>query len=483
MKTIATLILSLFALQTLAQLEALKRYGGSDFDYAEDMIITQDGGYLVAGATSSFDLNNSQGYAIKLDSLGNIEWETASGGTEQERFFHVTQVQDGGYLLLGTTNSYGFGGYDLFMVKLSASGNQEWEHTYGYADWDFGFDAIEVSSNEFIIVGESISSQQKSGWALKINTNNLATPIWEKHFNSHAQQSLRSIAQNQLGKVLAVGSETDATGLQKSWAISLNPTTGNLINEVSYGDTLLNDFADVISTHDSNFVVVGTYYNPANSKNAPHIVKFDQDLNLIYQDKWTNGLNAQGKKIIEGKDRKHYFIGENDDGGWKKEVFVGITQVNSGVFEGGNFFGEIENDWAKCIVQRENKNITLLGNTENFGAVYTDILVVFADSTGKVVDKNTADLITNSSSIILNNSKLEQETIQIRIEQTNNRIHVKNEYAEKLQLFNLSGQLIEEALFDAQNVAYYKHHNGGIYFYRILTTDQQAFSGKLIIQH
>ncbi|MGB1004597.1 MAG: hypothetical protein ACPGVC_10215, partial [Salibacteraceae bacterium] len=134
-----------------------KVYGGNREDKAHDIISTADSGFLVIGSTSSFGFDNSQMYFLKLDSLGNIMWSKSHGGTGQESGKSVIQTKDGGFLGVGYTSSWGSGGFDLLLVKLNANGNLEYERYFGGADWDFANDVIETDSNMFVIAGETQS--------------------------------------------------------------------------------------------------------------------------------------------------------------------------------------------------------------------------------------------------------------------------------------------------------------------------------------
>jgi hypothetical protein len=101
-----------------------KTIGGSGLDYAWSIIRSSDGGYVVAGHTSSFGASYYDIYVVKLDSSGNVIWSKTIGGTnEDNRAFSITQSSDGGYVVAGFTTSSGIPGEDIYVVKLDANGN------------------------------------------------------------------------------------------------------------------------------------------------------------------------------------------------------------------------------------------------------------------------------------------------------------------------------------------------------------------------
>jgi hypothetical protein len=96
--------------------------GGPNSHWGEDVQQTSDGGYIIAGTTeSSEDLND--GYLIKTNSTGNIIWEQTFGGSGEDAFYSVQQTSDGGYIIVGSSESYGDGTADVFLVKTDQNGS------------------------------------------------------------------------------------------------------------------------------------------------------------------------------------------------------------------------------------------------------------------------------------------------------------------------------------------------------------------------
>ena len=108
-----------------------KTYGGTDTDYALSVVHTDDGGYAIAGLTSSFDIGGGDVWLVKTDSAGNIEWSRTYGGSEYDSASCVIQTVDGGYAIAGVTESFGAGGFDFWLVKTYKDGNVQWNRTYG----------------------------------------------------------------------------------------------------------------------------------------------------------------------------------------------------------------------------------------------------------------------------------------------------------------------------------------------------------------
>jgi len=113
-----------FLLKTDASgnLQWAKTFGGSGGDYAWSVQQTSDGGYIVAGFTGSFGAGGDV-FLLKTDASGNLQWAKTFGGSDYDRTYSVQQTIDGGYIVAGRTSSFGAGGYDAFLLKTDANGN------------------------------------------------------------------------------------------------------------------------------------------------------------------------------------------------------------------------------------------------------------------------------------------------------------------------------------------------------------------------
>ncbi len=133
----------------------LKTYGGDSNDEAYSMVITPDGGFIIAGYTHSFGAGDDDGYVIRTDAEGNTVWAKTYGGTKQDRFNHIEPTIDGGYILSGQTKSYGAGGADVYVVKIDSAGNQQWMQTYGDQYDQVNGSIKQCADSGYVIIGSS----------------------------------------------------------------------------------------------------------------------------------------------------------------------------------------------------------------------------------------------------------------------------------------------------------------------------------------
>ena len=150
-----------------------KTYGGTDDDFASSVQQTSDGGYIVAGYTTSFGTGEGDIFLIKTDAKGNIKWAKTYGGRGSEGASSVRQTADGGYIVVGNTNSFGAGKWDIFLIKTDAKGNIQWAKTYGETDnLDRGIPSVQQTSDGgYILAGTTISFGAGGANIFLIKTN------------------------------------------------------------------------------------------------------------------------------------------------------------------------------------------------------------------------------------------------------------------------------------------------------------------------
>ena len=136
-----------------------KYFSGYIEDWGRDLIETPDGGFLLVGDTKSYGLGGSQDiFLIKTDNSGDVEWAKAIGGIGNEMVHCAVLTSDSKCVISGSTNSYGFGNYDAFLMNVDLSGNIEWFNTYGGNTIDNGYDVVEGIDQGFALTGRRSSN-------------------------------------------------------------------------------------------------------------------------------------------------------------------------------------------------------------------------------------------------------------------------------------------------------------------------------------
>lgn len=156
-----------------------KFYGGSSEEFANDIQQTSDGGYIVAGYSSSFSGGyNYDCWIVKLDSSGGVDWQKAYGGTGDDYAQSVRQTSDGGYIVAGKSASIGAMDGDCWVIKLDPTGAIVWQKGYSGAGDDEANSVRQTSDGGYIIGGNSFSPQSynSDAWVLRTDPNGEIDP-------------------------------------------------------------------------------------------------------------------------------------------------------------------------------------------------------------------------------------------------------------------------------------------------------------------
>ena len=126
-----------------------------EYDFAHALIQTSDGGFALAGYTSSFGAGRDDMQLVKTDANGVASWNQTYGGTDWESASALIQTSDGGFALAGSTSSFGAGYYDIDMLLVitDANGVIIWYQTYGGIWSDSAQALIQTSDGDFALAG------------------------------------------------------------------------------------------------------------------------------------------------------------------------------------------------------------------------------------------------------------------------------------------------------------------------------------------
>jgi fibronectin type 3 domain-containing protein len=149
-------------------------YGSGDKEKSVSIDQTDDGGYIIAATKSRmiFIVEYFDIWILKLDSSGNLAWEVTFDGGEDEEAASIEQTSDGGYIVAGSTRSYGAGDYDMWLLKLDSDGNMLWERFYGGTEQDRAVSVHQTGDGGYIAAAIA-DSFGLGTWVLKLDENGL----------------------------------------------------------------------------------------------------------------------------------------------------------------------------------------------------------------------------------------------------------------------------------------------------------------------
>ncbi|MGZ4068139.1 MAG: T9SS type A sorting domain-containing protein, partial [Bacteroidia bacterium] len=176
----------LLKLNSLGIKQWSRKYGDSLDDVCSEIIETNDGGYILAGHTSSFGAGGTDIYLMKLNSNGDTLWTKTYGGTNSEGNTSwkevIHQTTDKGYIVGATTTSFGAGAADAYLIKTDSLGNMQWSKAYGGTGSEVLYDVKEVSSGGYVFTSLSTSFSGGINDFYVVRTNTSGDTLWTKTY-------------------------------------------------------------------------------------------------------------------------------------------------------------------------------------------------------------------------------------------------------------------------------------------------------------
>jgi Secretion system C-terminal sorting domain len=380
-KTILLITAIIFSVNCFSQptIQWQKCLGGSANEVAYSIEQTFDGGYIVAGAANSNDgdvagnhstMPNNDYWVVKLNSTGSIQWQKCFGGSGDDQAHSIQQTADSGYVVAGYSNSNdsdvtgNHGGYDYWVVKLTASGNLQWQKCLGGSAEDRAYSVQQTADGGYIIAGKSFSNNgDVSGnngsndcWIVKLSA--AGNIQWQNDLGGSSYDEAQSVQQTTDNGYIVAGftfsNDSDVTGNHGGydyWVMKLSGI-GSLQWKQCYGGSA-NDMAySVQQTVDGGYIVGGYTYSNDGDVTGNHSVNTD-----YWAVKLSDTGNIQWQKCLGGNNQDYATsIKQTTDGGY---IMAGgtysfdgdITTCNPGLRDEWvvKLSGTGTLQWQKCM--------------------------------------------------------------------------------------------------------------------------------------
>jgi hypothetical protein len=350
-----------------ASVEWSRTYGGTDMDYAYDMIRTNDGGYALTGFTWSYGAGVYDFWLVKTDVSGNMEWNQTYGGVGEDIAYALVQTDDGGYALAGYTSSFGAGSWDMWLVKTDASGNMQWNQTYGGVHADRAFDLVQTIDGGYAMAGDTESYGSGIGeyydfWLVKTDADGNA--VWNRTYAGGTHDSAHSLIQTDDGGYALAGDAAYlGAGGADFWLVRTD-ADGNMLWNKTYGGAY-HDWADaLIQTDDDGYALTGTY-STGWGEYYFWLVKADSLGNMEWNRTYERTYGANSHALVQTNDGGYALAGEIflvKSGQWDPDFWLIKTDA-SGNAQWNQTYGGIWAESAYSVVQTDDGNCALAGRS------------------------------------------------------------------------------------------------------------------------
>jgi len=388
--SVAVVLLSVLALMVSIQgikateprvMEWTQSYGGSGLEIAHSVIQTSDGGYALAGVTDSFGAGLRDFWLVKTDAIGSMEWNQTYGGAGGDTGFSVVETGDGGYVLAGITRSFGAGGQNAWLIKTDTGGNVEWNQTFGAANDDICFSVVETGDGGYVLAGSTMSygASGEDFWLVK--TNSSGNREWHARYGGLGDDTARSVVETgDGGYVLAGSTQSFGAGNEDFWLVKVDSTGSHEWNQTYGGPN--SDYAySVVETGDGGYALAGRTRSFGTGGADFWLVKVDSTGSHEWNQTYGGAGNDPAHTVIEAS-----LVGTGDGGyvlagftlsfgaggqdGWLVKTDAG------GNMEWNQTYGGSYDDVINSVAETSDKGYVLAGLTASSSAGGQDFWIV-----------------------------------------------------------------------------------------------------------
>ncbi|MFC1800362.1 T9SS type A sorting domain-containing protein [Candidatus Eisenbacteria bacterium] len=357
-------------------------YGGASSDYGYSIAQTSpDGGYIVTGSTFSFGEGLYDVYYVKLDANGGVDWSKTYGGSGTEHGTSVKQTLDGGYIITGYTNSSGAGSYDLLLVKTDAAGIVDWAYTYGGSEDDRGYCVQQtVPDSGYIVAGYSDTFGAGGGDAFVVRTDASGGFLWGAPYGGIDWDEARSISQTfpDSGFIITGATSSFGAGGDDAYLIKID-SDGDTLWTRTYGGAGSDYGFEAHQTFpDSGYVMVGHTSSFGAGNSDIYLVKTDQDGDSLWTTTFGGSSVEYGYSVQQTSPEPGYIVSgtTRSFGAGNFDAYVIKTDAVGGPIWTKTYGGTEYDDGYSVCQTAPDSGYVVAGSTRSFGAGIYDIFVV-----------------------------------------------------------------------------------------------------------
>lgn len=371
-----------------------KTYGGPYGDGGWFLQGTRDGGYVIAGYTSSLG-QSSDLWLVKVDALGKMQWDDTFGGSGEDVGYSVSQTGDGGYVVAGTTKSYGMGSEYLWLMRTDSNGTRLWDRTFGgfvSSSGDGAWSVVESKDGGYIITGytKSFGAGGKDLWLIK--TDSQGMKLWDRTLGGSKDDVGMSVVQTRDGGYVVTGRTASyGSGKDDIWLIKTDLDGKEQWNR-TFGGSADDVGIQVLETLDG-YVITGRTESEGPNERA-FLLKTD----LSGKRQWEKVYNLDSSSISvqQTSDGGFVLTGHIESKESGRDAWLAKTDA-SGVEQWSMNLGGPGQDMATSGVESRDGGYAVAGITNSYGSGAEDAWLV------KVGLKNASSTYSNVGGIAAEN--------------------------------------------------------------------------------
>ncbi|HBG70159.1 MAG: hypothetical protein A2W93_10505 [Bacteroidetes bacterium GWF2_43_63] len=368
------------SIDSLGNQEWMQTYGGSDIDFGQSIDKTPDGGYIICGFTTSFGAGGYDIYLVKTDANGNQQWQKTFGGAGTEYGYCVKTLPDSGFILCGSTTSFGAGGTDAMLIRTDAAGNTVWTKYYGATGNDGVYSLARTSDHGYVLAGYTFNFGAVSDDAWIIETDSAGNQLWAEHFGGNGSERAMSIVQDVNHDFVFSGYSNSYGGGSQDFYLVRIDSAGTLLQDTVFGGLSDDKSFGIAACADHGFIMTGQTESYGNGGLDLYVIKTDSAFNQDWSSNFGGFDDDQGFNIMSTNDGGYITIGNTwsyPQSAWSNILVVKID--STGFADGISIFNTTQS------ILRVFPNPAIDFISIETGIIHDGVAVTISDMIGRVV--------------------------------------------------------------------------------------------------
>jgi hypothetical protein len=383
--SLCLLLVCVYPATSFSQISFARTYGGDAWDEGLSVQQTNDGGYVISGRTDSFGAGGSDVYLIRTDSSGNALWARFYGGNENDDGRSIQQTADGGYVIVGHTESFGAGGSDVYLIKTDSSGDTLWTRSYGGNQNDDGRSVQQTADGGYVMAGHTESFGAGGSDIYLIKTDSSGDTLWTRSYGGDENEYGQSVQQTADGGYVITGyTESYGAGYSDTYLIRTDSTGDTLWTRTMGGDSWEVGYS-VQQTIDGGYVIVGSTESFGAGYSDVYLIRTDSVGDTLWTRTYGGYFWEVGYSVQQTADGGYVITGGTwsfgDDYG---DVYLIRTDSSGDTLWTRTFGSNGDADVGYSIQQTADGGYITAGSAEQLGEYWGDVYLIKTDPDGNV---------------------------------------------------------------------------------------------------
>jgi hypothetical protein len=379
---------TIISLSSKAQTTFQRVYGGAAMDNGNSVRKTTDNGFIIAGTTTSFGAGGRDVLVIKTNANGDTTWtKTFGGATDNEYGFCAQQTTDGGYIVSGVASSFADVAGDMYLIKLTAAGDTIWTRTYGGIGYEWGAFVQQTTDGGYIVVGQTPAFGAGGFDAYLVKLNAAGDISWTKTYGGTGLEIGSAVQQTSDGGYILTGQIGSYGAGFGDFYLLKTDASGNVVWTKAYGVNGEEAGVSVKQTTDGGYIIGGTSESTGPLGKDMCLIKTNAVGDTLWAKIYGGSLIDECNEVIQTADGGYIMCGHSFSFSVAGDYDVYVVKTdNQGTVQWSKTYGSSasasDNEFGYSIQQTNDGGYIITGETFSFGLGLKNVYLIKTDALG-----------------------------------------------------------------------------------------------------